>query len=97
MFLLCLNAIAVFLFIEIIYCAAAHLSPLFLRSGCLKDMESTEKSRARKTFSARSKKARMSSATFTEIPLSGESIAHISIKTLSDRWSIEKLHLVPNK
>lgn len=41
---------------------------LFLRSGCLKAMESTEKYQVRKTFLARSRKAKMLSATSTKIP-----------------------------
>lgn len=71
-----------------IYCSVAHLSPLFLRSGCLKAMESTEKSQVRKTFSARSRKARMLSATSTEIPPSGKAITCIYsylLRALSDK------------
>lgn len=48
-----------------------------LRNGCLKAMENTEKSQVRKTFSVKSKKAKMWSAISTEIQHSGRFKAHI--------------------
>lgn len=69
---------------------------VFFRNGCLKAMENTEKSQVRKTFSARSKKAKRLSAISIENQHSGRlrETKHPSVLRVKLPFRLHKIYLI---